>query len=178
MRIDPLSIRPWVAGVAAALIFAVVFSVLIWVTSQQGERDFWPAEVIVGGLGGGALTAVAMGLSVRNLQRRLRPAVESLSPEAARAAYRAARHGPIPAQPEVRAAALDIAEHQLAGFVRVRIWLLLAGVCVVASQFALALDDDGFDWPRLLVAVGFAVAFGTLFLQPRLSWRRIAQLRG
>ncbi|NEA37180.1 hypothetical protein [Streptomyces sp. SID13031] len=176
MRIDPLTIKPWLAGLAAGLFFGVFFAAISVITFRD-ELDSW-LWMIIPGLVAAVGVALAAGLGLLSTQRRLRPAVEGLSPEAARVALKAARRGPVPTQPEIRAAALGIAERQLAGFLRVRIWLLIAGACAIVSQVFLALDDDGFDWWRLLAAAAFALAFAMQFYQPKLTRRRIAQLRG
>jgi hypothetical protein len=172
MRIDPLHIKPWVAGIAAGLFFGVVLALL----AIPLDLEIWPGavfSVVVGGV----LTVIAIKLVVSNLQRRLGPAVEGLSPETARVAYRAARRGPVPAEPDVRAAALGIAERQLAGMLKGRIWLLIAGACVVLSQVLVALDDDSRQWWRFWPAAGMVLVVAAQFYQPKQLRRRIAQLR-
>lgn len=176
MRIDSLTIKPWLAGLAAGLFFGVFFAVISLITFRD-EPDFLP-WVIIGGLVAAVGTALAAGLGVRSSQRQLLPAVEGLSPEAAKAALKASRRGPIPTQPEIRAAALGLAERQLARILRVRIWLLIAGACFILSQIFLALDDNSLDWWRLLAAAAFALSLAMQFYQPKLTRRRIAQLRG
>lgn len=148
-----------------------------------GNPDDWPFRVGLG-LVTGLLLGVMMAFTVRNWQRRLAPAVEGLSPEARKAAYRAARRGPAPAEPEVRAAALEIAERQLARVRKARIWLVIATVCVVLSAVLTTLDaltsgnDDGQPWWRLWPAVLVSGVLGAQLFQPRQLRRRIAVLRG
>lgn len=176
---DPLNIKPWVAGAVAGLGFGGIFGVITGI----GNPHDWPFTVGLG-LVTGLLLAVTMAFSMRNWQRRLAPAVEGLSPEARKAAYRAAGRGPAPAEPEVRAAALEIAEQQLARVRKVQILLVIATVCGVLSAVLMTLDaltsgnDDGQPWWRLWPAVPVVVVLAGQLYQPRQLRRRIAVLRG
>jgi hypothetical protein len=174
MRFDPLNVKPWVAGVVAGLLFGVAFSVLI--APLDTEVEFWPSGLVAAVIIGLAL-AGTVGHSVRNFQRRLAPAVQGLSPDEAKAAYRAAtRRRSVPADPKIRAAALGIAERQLAGVLKARVFLLIAGGFVVLSQVMIALDDGSHEWWRFWPAAGVVLLIAAQFYQPRQLRRRIARL--
>jgi hypothetical protein len=81
----------------------------------------------------------------------------------------------VPADPETRAAALKIAERQLALLIRFRVFLVILTACLVLSVVLGTLGEGPWwkAWPGALVLVGV----GMQFYQPRLLRRRIALLR-
>ncbi|MGX5653759.1 hypothetical protein ACWKWC_03200 [Geodermatophilus nigrescens] len=97
----------------------------------------------------------------------------TLDPETQRAAARAIRRGPVPADPQVRAAAVRVIDHQVAEM-RSRRWLSIGGfVLFMVLSTTLAISQSSWWW----LAVAFWVAMaGMAMVRPRRLQRLRAQL--
>jgi Flp pilus assembly protein protease CpaA len=172
MRIDPLHVSPWLAGAVTGGGFAVLFGVLAGIASP----DQW-LVMVVGGLIVGTLLAVVIGLSLRDLQRRLAPVVVGLSRDQAREAFRRSGGGPVPAEPVIRQAALGIAERQLAALLRYQIFNRIFGAVLLVAIVFTELDGETQwwePWPGVFVLL---LTGWQLLERPRLMRRRIAALQ-
>jgi hypothetical protein len=97
----------WVLGVITGLPFGLTMGIY---TKIDGTS--W-TEAVVGGLVIGVAFGVAMVFSLDKRLRMVDAAVGDLPTGKSKAAHRAADRGPIPAEQEIRAAALRIATSQL-----------------------------------------------------------------
>ncbi len=157
----------WVLSVVTGLPFAAIMSVL---NGLQG--DGWATAVITGVLGGVVFGAL-MGPFFRRMVRRQDEALGVVDPGVERAAVRALRRGPVPVDPQVRAAAVRLIDHQLAETARRRWLSVVALVAFVALSATLALTQSSWWW----LAVGFWLALAALTVQvPRRLQKRRTQL--
>ncbi|QNE16597.1 hypothetical protein F1D05_00125 [Kribbella qitaiheensis] len=90
---------------------------------------------------GGVVLAVATTLPLKFRWRAERRALGEATQTDRTAAIRAARTGPVPADPEVRAGALRLAQTDLQRPQRWRPWMAVAGLVFVAGQIGLAFSS-------------------------------------
>jgi hypothetical protein len=155
-----------------SLYAGVPFGLLLWgATATTGAGGSTSATA---GVLAGVLFGLVMGPLLVRRNRRAGPVVEAIPDGQARAVLRAAASGPVPADPAVRAAALALATHQLAGTLRYRwpVAVLLGLFAVLESAAALAYT------PWLWVGAALFVAILVVHLrQPGRLRRRIEELR-
>ncbi|WBQ04680.1 hypothetical protein [Kribbella sp. CA-293567] len=138
---------------------------------EGGSRGF----ALVGGVISGLLFAATMTLVFRRLDLATQAALGDTPAPVRRAALRALqRRRPVPADPEIRAAGVRLAEHQLAQLRRWRIaalviWSLLLIINVVS------LLDDGSLWRLVLIPL-YLCLLVYQFSRPRYLRRRIKLL--
>jgi MFS family permease len=152
----------WVHSLMSGVPFGVVMALL----ERLRDDEPWGAAVS-GGVPGGVLFGAVMGPFLQRQAARTLAATGPMAPWIRRAATRAAWRGPVPADPEVRAAALRVVDHQLAEWQRRRTFLVgtyafFTGLCVV-----LALTSSAWWW---LAALGFGGMLGVSVLMP--GWLR------
>ncbi|WP_328333494.1 hypothetical protein OHA70_16710 [Kribbella sp. NBC_00382] len=126
----------------------------------------------------GAVVGLAFGIAMAfTLRRQLQHLVRAVGPDTSRvdrrAAGRALRRGPVPADPNVRAAAIRLARHQLEllGRWRLRsviIWSLLLAISIVGIF-------DGSRWRIALVAL-YLFLLGYQVIRPRMLRSRLEEL--
>ena len=129
---------------------------------------------LVGGLLGGLVFGVLMGPLLRAQFDRQRQAVGVLDERVRRPAGRASLWGPAPEDPEVRAAALRVAEHGLAEQERRSVWTRVLLVLFLALEVWQAIVSSPWFW---IPAAFFAALLASSLLLPRRLRRRIALLR-
>jgi hypothetical protein len=128
----------------------------------------------------GAVVGLAFGVVMAfTLRQRLHLLVRAVGPDTStadrRAAGRALRRGPVPADPEVRAAAIRLARQQLELLSRGQkrsliIWSILLVVGVIGL-----LSESASLWHILLVAIVLFL-IGYQYVRPRMLRSRLAEL--
>jgi Flp pilus assembly protein TadB len=98
----------WIMAVSIGLPFGIMMGIYIKI---DGPTSWMGA--VVGGLVAGVFFGAVMAFSIDKRLRAMRAAVGDLPAGEAKAARRAADRGPIPTDPEIRAAAVRIATQQL-----------------------------------------------------------------
>ena len=153
-----------------ALIAGVPFGIAMGLSAKLGGAGWAGAGFIATS---GIPFGLIMGPWASRWRRERAQAEAGLATDKLRAARRAASRGPVPADPEVREAAIRIASHQLANILRHRIFrMLLGGVMLLATVGAAA---AGSLWA---LVYGLAAA-GSLYFHgywPRQLKRRIELL--
>ncbi|MEU4392065.1 hypothetical protein [Kribbella sp. NPDC023855] len=131
---------------------------------------------VVGGLISGLVFGVAMTLLLRRIHYLTKQALGETPVAVRRAAYRALRHGARrPTDPEVRAAAIKLAQHQLAMLLRWRIAaLLLWGFLLAINVFLLTQEVS--LWRILQLALNLFL-IGQQLYRPKFLRSRIALLQ-
>jgi hypothetical protein len=94
----------WIMAVITGLPVGIMMAIY---TKIDGPTSWLGA--VLGGLVGGVCFGAVMAFSIDKRRRAMRAAVGDLPRGEAKAARRAADHGPIPTDPEIRAAAVRIA---------------------------------------------------------------------
>jgi hypothetical protein len=160
---DRLLQAPWWV---LSLVIGGTYGGVLALFGRFRDGESWGAA-LAGGLVSGGIFGAGMGPCVRWQNKRLLAAVGSVPGHVRRAATRTAWRGPVPADPELRAAALRIIDHQLAEWQRRRTFLVgtyavFTGLCVV-----LALTSSASWW---LAALGFGGMLGVSVLMP--GWLR------
>ena len=167
MRERMLHAPAWVLGVVSGTMFGLFWA--LW--THYGDGDSWTASLVQGALLGLFFGAV-MGPVQHRQQRGVREAAarspEGLSTRVRRASWR----GPLPQEPEVRAAARDLVLAQLAQYEKQRVWgPLFLAVLAVLSLYLAAAESP---WYWLGVVAWSAAAAGHLWVR---TWlRRRAEL--
>ena len=163
----------WAPWWVLSLYTGPAFGLLLGLYSALTGADALTAGVT--GVLGALLFGLVMGPLAARLNRRSRPVVEAIPPGHEREVVRAAARGPAPADPQLRAAALRLATHQLEGALRFR-WPVTAGlVLFTLAEAAAALAYTPWLW------IGAATFLAILVLQisqPGRLRRRIAELSG
>jgi hypothetical protein len=158
----------WTTFLITAVPFGVAMGALI--KNDGGSISF---AAVSGGILGLAF-GIAMTFTLRWQLYALGDVLgKDTSPTERRAAARALRRGPVPADPEVRAATIRLAEHQLEVLRRRRpvslfIWPLL----LISSVFGML---DGSLWRIPLVAV-YLLLLGYHLYRPRKLRSRLEEL--
>jgi hypothetical protein len=168
MRIDLADAPRWVAGVVTGIPFGAAMGVY---TKIDGPTS-WTAA-IVGGLITGVAFGTGMALWLDRQRRELRAAAGDLPAGKLMAARRAAHRGPVPIDPEIRAAARRIATRQLDRFLRTR--KLFIAVMALAVVVGVGMALTGSPW-RLLYALGAGALLIDQRYWPQRLRRRIALL--
>jgi Flp pilus assembly protein TadB len=157
----------WLIAVVAGGMFGIAMGL-----SAKFDGDGWFGAGLM------ATSGIPFGLTTAwwtSRWRRERDQVEADIPaEKLQATRLAAARGPVPTDPEIRAAAARIAAHELTEVTRHRrLRILLGGVMLIGTVGAAA---AGSLWALLYAFVAAAVLY-TNWYRPRQLRRRIAQLR-
>ena len=128
----------------------------------------------------GILLGLFFGLAMTLAQNRQLPFLRQArgaipSPTLRRAAIRAVRGGPVPADPEVRMAAIRLAESQLELLHRQRRASLIVWPLLLAAAIASSLADHSPRWPIGLVAIYLSL-IGYQIVRPRMLRSRLKEL--
>jgi Flp pilus assembly protein TadB len=158
----------WALAVSAGLPFAVAMTLF----SVHGGHG-WLSSAAGGGIGG-LFFGGYMGVVLRRQHDRQRQAVGELGPQVGRAARRASWRGPVPADPDVRAATLLLIEHQLGELERRRTLSLAVFGIFVPVYVVLAIVRSPW-WAA--AAVFFAAMLLMTLLLPRRLRRRADSVR-
>jgi H+/gluconate symporter-like permease len=157
----------WLLSLYTGVPSGLLLGVLAGLTGADGRT------AATFGLLTGVLSGSAMGPLLARIHRRARPVADAIPDGQHRAVLRAAARGPVPVDPEIRAAALALATHQLAGALRFRrpVAGLLGLLAVLESAAALAYT------PWLWVGAALFLAILVFQLrQPARLRRRIQEL--
>jgi hypothetical protein len=160
----------WVAGLLSAFIFGLGIGIF---TKYDGASTGF---AVVGGVICGLVFGVAMTFFLRRIHYLTKQALGETPLAVRRAAYRALRHGAQrPTDPEVRVAAIKLAEHQLAMLLRWRIAaLLLWGFLLAINVFLLTHEVS--LW-RIVLVTAYLFLFGQQFYRPKFLRSRIELLQ-
>jgi hypothetical protein len=158
----------WALGLFGGLAFAVLSAVFVRATGSTS----WPAAVLRSLLTG-AFFGVIVSFTLNRQRRQLRAAAGDLPADQLTTAYRAAARGPVPADPQIRAAAVRIAQSRLATVRRVRVLMSLAAAFMLATAVVNALAGN--LWLSIL-SVTSVVVWGSELYQLRRLPRRVEAL--
>ncbi|GAA3578777.1 hypothetical protein [Kribbella ginsengisoli] len=170
MRISVEKAPAWVI----CLLTGVPFGAYMGALSRNDGSSLRSA--VISGAAVGLAFGIAMAFAWR---KRLLPLVQAVGPEASRADQRAAgralRRGPVPADPEVRAAAIRLANRQLEllRLGRTRSLIILS-LLLVVSVIGLFADPGSFWHIPLVVAIPLLIAYQ--ILRPRMLRARLEEL--
>jgi hypothetical protein len=166
---DYLSAAPkWVVAVIAGTGFGTGMGIFI-----RSDGSGW-TETVVSGLILGVAFGIPMAFWFDKEQREMRAVEGELPTDKLQAAHRAAASGPVPEDPEVRAAALRITTHQLQRDgqipmpVRIGFPLLMLTASVIGSV-------SGSPWNLLFAVAPVFILINHLYV-PRRTRRRIELL--
>ena len=132
-------------------------------------RDKDVPEAAISAVIGGVVFGLVMGPVMARRNRRTREALGTDDPDVIRRAARAARRGPVPADPTLREGARRMAELQREQLVRQRRWAVPFSVLVIAAAVYLAIAVSPAGW---VLAAVFAVLLAMLLALPRRLERR------
>jgi uncharacterized membrane protein len=169
MRDRLLSMPTWALLLVTGLLWFAVLFVIGLIEDDDLWRAFVPAAI------GGVIMAAATTFPLRYGLRTEQRALGDVSQFDQRVALRAARKGPVPADPAARAAALRLAEKNLEQVRRSRPLLAAAGSLFVVAQIGLAFSSSSVWNLLLLVPLVPALAF-SLFRRPGRLRARVAVL--
>jgi hypothetical protein len=170
MRTYLANLPRWALGLISGFTFGTAMGIF---TKIDGPTSW--TEAVVGGVIMGVLFGAVMAFSIDKRRREMRVALGDLPADKSRAARRAADRGPIPADAEVRAAALRIAGHQLDLFRRARGRSVVVIVLLMTSTVGLVVS--GSPWyVRLLNALTPLLMLIGYWYWPRRIRKRIELL--
>ncbi|GAA0941744.1 hypothetical protein GCM10009554_33630 [Kribbella koreensis] len=165
------TIPTWASVLLMGLPFGVAMG--ISVTKDRGSTE----SAVVSGILLGLFFGLAMTIASNRQRPLLRQALgTNTSPALRRAATRAVRRGPVPADPEVRAAAIGLAEYQLNLLTGRRRLSLIIWPLVLAAIIASTLVFDDAPWPIALIAICLSLIADQI-LRPKYLRARIAVLK-
>lgn len=157
----------WVLSLVLGSMFGTAMTLYSVVAESGGV-----ASSAVGGLVSGVIFGAVMGPVTARQAHRQRSAIGDIAPHQISALLRASWRGPVPVDPELRAAALRAATHQLDATLRQRTFgtVLFAALTVASIVFVA-------DSPWWLLATGiFLALLAGQWLTPRTIRHRIKLL--
>ncbi|MEU4392196.1 hypothetical protein [Kribbella sp. NPDC023855] len=157
----------WALLLITWLLWTVVIFVLCVVA---GGSLLWNA---VFSLGIGLIVAAGLTFAIKTRLRWENRALGDVPKDARRVALKAAWKGPIPTDPETRAAAIHVAQEQLRQMRRSRPILIIALSLGLVAAVGGAIVDS--PW-RLLYVLPFAGLLAQFLIAPRRIRRRLALL--
>ena len=161
-----MSMPTWALFLVTGVPWIAVLFVIDLIYGDSLLRALIPAAIF------GVLLGVATTFALKFAGRMEKRAFGDAPTEVRRAATRAARTGPVPADPAVRAAAVRLAQQQLQQVRRTRPVLAVVAVTAVTTSVIGAFFSP---WP--LLALAFEVPLmAQIFLIPRRLRGRIALL--
>ena len=137
-RVDPTDAPTWSLAAAAGLLGAFGIGLFEKLSGSSGREPVVHAVVV------GIICGVAVGFSLNRRRREERAVAGDLGKDQLRLARRAAENGPIPDDPEVRAAAHRLAVRQLETCRRRRKLHLSFGVIAVIGGVGLFVESRWF----------------------------------
>lgn len=131
---------------------------------------------VVSGILLGLVFGVAMTFALNRHRPQLRRALGANPPPTLRrAAIRAVRRGPVPADPEIRAAAIGLVEYQLKLLRDQRMASLIVWPLLLAGTIASSLIEHSSRWPIALIAISLSL-IGYQLIRPRMLRSRLEEL--
>src|SRR3954454_2835079 len=127
----------WVLAVITGFPFGITMGIF---TKIDGPTSW--TESVVGGLVIGVVFGVAMAFSLDKRLCTMDAAVGDLPTGKRKAAHRAADRGPLPADPEIRAAALRIAMNKLDLLRPKKLFIVAAMVLLLTSTVGLVVTES------------------------------------
>ncbi|MEV8372626.1 hypothetical protein AB0P21_07805 [Kribbella sp. NPDC056861] len=167
MRIHPLHVSPWIVGGTVGVGIGVVF---LGLTAGTGSGV--PVEVLISAALSSVVISAGLGIVIRRAQRRFAPDVAGMSRDAATLAFQAAQGGKVPVDPEIRAAAVRIAERHLASAGRTRNLVVMCAALVLGFLMLGRFSLPG----AVLLGLTPLVLVYSLFI-PRMLRHRVKVLR-
>lgn len=156
---------------ALLLILWLFWTVITFVMGVIAVRDLLWTSVFAVGIG--LITAAALTFAIKIRLRWENRALGDVSKDVRRQALRAAWKGPVPADPEVRAAAISVAQEQLRQARRARPILIIVAACGLVAAVGSAVV--GSAW-QLLTAAPHLFLLAAFFLSPKRLHNRLALL--
>ena len=140
-RAHLLSAPRWLLGLVQGFFFGVGMTVFA-LFSTDGH---W-AGAVLGGLFGGVVFGLVMGPIAYRLNKGVREASGSMSPDDQRAALRAAVRGPVPSNPGIREAAARIAAQQQREVRSTSRFSIVTFLAIGALNIFLAVTESPWWW--------------------------------
>jgi hypothetical protein len=169
MRTYLLTAPRRMVGLFSGLIFGIGSAVFARVIDPPTS---WPVTAVIG-VATGVLFGGAMAFTLGRQRRALRTAAGDLPPAQLSAAYRAAAWGPIPADPQIRAAAARVAQSRIEAVRRARI-LFAAGLFLLSAGAVVNVLAGNYGTAVLNVAA--VLVLGSELYQLRRLPRRVESL--
>ncbi|MEV8378868.1 hypothetical protein AB0P21_39390 [Kribbella sp. NPDC056861] len=116
-----------------------------------------------------------MTLTLKRRFRRERRAVGDVPPAVENAAHKAVMRGPVPTDPEIRAATLKLAEHQLQMMIKWRPLVIIGFTIAAVATVASVIAASEAPW-RLLVIACYVPLMLAQWYGPKKLRRRIQEL--
>lgn len=158
-----LTTPAWALGLLTGLPVAVVTAFLVALSGDTVTFALLLGATV------GLLFGLAMALGAVRQRRDLRPIFDQLPPSDWDLTRTAARRGPAPAEPAIRAAALDLIDVRLSKMRRVRTFLTIVfGIGLVVAVISIASGD----WWYIPLAVLWIAALLEQWAAPRRLQRR------
>lgn len=167
MRDRVMSMPVWSLLPVAWLAWGAVFFVVNLISGDD------VAHAVVLAAIAGAVMAVATVAALKFRWRVEQRTLGGVTPTDRSTAIRASRGGPVPTDPEVRTAALELAQGDLKRQLRSRPWMTGFLVLLVVSEIAGAFYSP---WAILVLVLLVPVFAFQLFVLPKRLRERIAQL--
>ena len=164
------ALRLWAVAALQGVLFAALMTASAVALDHVGV-----ANSARGSLVGGVVFALFIWFAGRRQRARVRCVVGAVTPEQQREVEQAVTSGIPPRAPELRPAAVALAEDRLAENLRFRTFTLVVFAVFAAFSVIAAFVDSA--W-YLLGAVGFAGALVWTVRYPRHLRRRVATLTG
>ncbi|HEY0617565.1 MAG TPA: hypothetical protein VGD15_08260 [Kribbella sp.] len=156
-----------------AVLFGIPFGIGMGIVVKR-DASTW-AEAGIGALVMGVAFGLGMGFATDKWLRTMRAAEGHLKREKVPSAHRAAQRGPVPDDPEVRAAALRIATQQLDLDRRAPLLVIIPAALLLVGVVAASVTES--PWHLLFAVVPGLMLFGRWY-RPRQLRRRVALLSG
>ncbi|MGY1856036.1 hypothetical protein [Modestobacter sp. SYSU DS0290] len=171
----PVPRLPWWAQslLVGLLCASAAFGAALLVTDDDPARSLPP--VLLSGLVVGVAGALGRVPNARRDDALYREVTEGLGDDEARTAHRAARRGPVPADPRVRGAAVRLLDGRLTAATHLPGVTLAVLVLVGGYTVVLALTGTPWWWLGTAVVLGAAVSW---YREPARLRRRRAELTG
>jgi hypothetical protein len=148
MRTYPANLPRWALALATGLPFGTAMGITFKIAGSAS----WTTAA-VGGLIVGVGFGLAIAFAIDKRRREVRAAIGDLPADMSRAARRAADRGPIPADPEIRATALRLANDQLHRFRSVQKPFVVLAVLLLVSSVGQAVTTSAWYLPEVLVSL-------------------------
>lgn len=171
MRERLVMMPTWALFLSSTLLLLLPLLTITLITERPSHLT--PSLVFLGGFS--LIFGATTTLTLKRRFRRERLAVGDVPRDVEAAAHKAVMRGPIPADPQVRAATLRLAEHQLDLIVKWR-WLVIVGLTLAAlSTIGGVIGASESPWSLLVIAGYAPLMFGQWWWPTKLR-RRIHEL--
>ena len=168
MRDRLMSMPVWAMLPAAWLAWGAMFLVINLISGDKVADAVVLAAIV------GAVMAVTTVAALKFRWRVEQRALAAVAPTERSSAIRAARTGPVPTDPQVRTAALELAQADLKRQLRARPWMVAVLVLLTVSEIGLAFTSS--PWSLLVLALIVPAFTFHMFVFPQRLRERIALL--